>query len=164
MKSKIFKPALSVLIMFLAIGTVACAQDTLVAPPKPPVAPKVRTFDGNGFNLNMESLDLNLKMDMKELGKNLEKLGKIAPQITMQLKGLNKLDGNFNFNFDNIAPQIDLNLDNIAPQVDLNLRGLERSFDFNYDDKTLKKKIESGEVKEKIKNYSKSYPVDANDK
>ena len=166
MKSKIFKAALCVLIALSAINTPLFAQDSLAKPPKPPKAPKapkVRTFDGEAFNLDMQGIDLTLKMDMKELEKNLEKLNKIAPQIAMQLKGLDK---NFNFKFDNIAPQFDFKFDNIAPKIYLNPEGLENNFDlnFNYDNKTLKNKIESGEVKEKIKNYTKSYPVDANDK
>jgi len=44
---------------------------------------------------------------------------------------------------------------------------VQRNFDLNFntsDDKKLQEQIQKGEVKEKIKNYSKSYSVDGNDK
>jgi hypothetical protein len=54
-----------------------------------------------------------------------------------------------------------------SPRVNLeSLKGL-RTFDFNFnasDDKKLQEQIQKGEVKEKVKNYSKSYSVDGNDK
>ncbi len=146
MKPKIFKSALLVVVALFAMHTAGIAQDApAAAPPKPPVAPKALNFDN--FQLNMDGFDLNLKMDMKTLEKNLQQLSTIAPKIELELKGMDK---SFNFNLDNIAPKIDLHLD--------------RDLNFNYDGKSLKEKIASGEIKEKIKNYSKSYPVDANDK
>ncbi len=149
MKSKIFKPALLLVIALFAMYTAGLAQDTPAPAPKPPVTPKSQNFDN--FQFNMDGLDMNLKMDLKmdlkNLEKDLERLSNIAPKIDLELKGLDKLNNKLYFN--------------ITPKADLHFDG---NLNFNYDGKTLKQRIESGEVKEKTKNYTKSYPVDANDK
>jgi hypothetical protein len=54
-----------------------------------------------------------------------------------------------------------------SPRVNLeSLKGLQNlNLNFNTpDDKRLQEQIQKGEVKEKVKNYSKSYSVDGNDK
>jgi len=148
MKLKIFKPALLVVTMALLVNTIVYAQNKPVVPPPPPAPTGMPKFDDGDFHLKIDTLDIKLNLHLKTLEKNLEKLNEIGPQIAMNFK---KLDKNFNFNVD------------IVPKIDLQLNYVDK-FDFNFDDNGLKKKIERGQVQEKIKTYSKSYPIDANDK
>lgn len=173
MKSKIFKPASLALAALFAICTATFAQVPPPPAPKPPVTPDTFKFNGKSFPMNMEDFGKEFQLNFQNFGKDLAiQLKDIAPQIELQFKDFDK---KFNFNFDKIAPEINLdlgdmaknfnfNFDKIAPAFNLNLKDLGTGFNFNQDDKSLEKRIQSGEVSEKIKNYTKSYPLDGNDK
>jgi len=173
MKSKIFKPTLLVLSALFSICTATFAQVPPPPAPKPPATPDTFKFNGKSFPMNMEDFGKDFQLNFQNFGKDLAlQLKDIAPQIELQFKDFDK---KFNFNFDHIAPEINLdlgnmgknfnfNFDNIAPQINLDLKDLGIGFSFNQDDKSLEKRIQSGEVSEKIKNYTKSYPLDGNDK
>jgi hypothetical protein len=166
MKSKIFKPTLIALSALFAIQT-AGAQVTPPAPHKHHLSKDSTKVKDKDFQLYWDDFGkdfLNLK--------DLAKLKDIAPKIELQFRDFDK---NFNFNLDNIAPEINLDLKDlgklnfdlgkIAPEINFNMDNFGNSFNFNFDynDKTIEKRIQNGEVKEKIKNYSKSYSLDAND-
>jgi hypothetical protein len=171
MKSKIFKPTLLALFALFAICIATFAQVPPPAAPKPPSAKhKTFKFDDKAFEMNMEDLGKDFKFDFNFQGLAAQ-LNDIAPKIALQFKDFDK---KFNFKFDNIAPEINMdlgnmgknfnfNFDNIAPEFNFDFKDLG-DFNFKQDDKSLEKAIQSGEVKEKIKNYTKSYPLDGNDK
>ena len=159
--SKIYKPTFFVLMAFLAVNTMCAAQDTAITKPRKPKAAKEAEFE-----LNLDNFGKNLEMDLKDLGKNLTvQLNGITPMITMKLNDLSE-------DFDlRIEPKIDRqlnslvkNLDmNIGSNIDLNLKDLTNGFDsYSYSDKNNKE--ESGQITEKFKSYTKTYPLDANDK
>jgi hypothetical protein len=130
--SKIYKPALFVLIALLAVNTTCSAQDTTVAKPGKP-----KGFNDKEFEHTMNSFDLKLNVS------------------------INNLVNNILVNVSNISSKIDLN---IEPNINLELKDLGTGFDYGYSYGDKAKKNENGQVKEKFKNYTKSYPLDANDK
>jgi hypothetical protein len=74
------------------------------------------------------------------------------------------------YNVSGLSKGLGINVDPklfVSPHVNLeSLKGLSNlNLNFNTsDDKKLQEQIQKGDVKEKIKNYSKSYSVDGNDK
>ncbi len=65
-----------------------------------------------------------------------------------------------------VVPNLE-GLGKISPQVYTQLNGLKLSpqvYNFKFDEKSLQEKMQSGEIKEKTKIYTKSYSVDADDK
>lgn len=100
--------------------------------------------------------------DMKAKALELQKLSK---ELSSQALAYTN-----DYNVSGLSKGLGVNVDPklfVSPRVNLeSLKGL-RSFDFNFntaDDKKLQEQIKSGEVVEKVKNYSKSYSVDGNDK
>jgi hypothetical protein len=96
-------------------------------------------FDNKSFNLNIKDLDLNMKslnLAMNDLNKSLKS----------SLKDLDK------------------GLSVIVPEISENFKELGKNLSINLDDVVVEKMVESGDIEEKVKTYSKSYPADANDK
>lgn len=146
MKVKTFKPAMLALAAFLTIYTAGMAQTMPPAAPKQHALPDTLKFDNKAFKLKMEGFEKELELSLKDIGANLAiELHDIAPAINMEFKDFNK------------------NLDlNIAPEINEALKSLN-SLSFNDgDDKKFEKRNNSNV--EKIKNYSKSYTLDASDK
>jgi hypothetical protein len=155
MKSKIYKPALLVLIAIAAINTIAFGQDTTTV--QRPSHEKSRDFGEKGFPFNMDNLNINLKMDINHLVNNiLVQVNDIAPKINAITKDLN-LD---------IEPNINLDLSNlnfnIDPKINLDLKDIADS-SITYD-QYQGNSDESRAMIDKLKSYSKSYPIDGNDK
>jgi hypothetical protein len=164
MKLKIFNVK-----VLLLCGLVVAAQGSF--------AQKNKDSDEQEFDKQMQKLqsqmrDLQKQMSklqvqkLKEKSVELQKLSKelstraLAHVDNFNISGLDKGLGI------TVVPNLE-GLGKIAPQVYTRLEGLKLSpnvYNFNFDEKSLKEKIQSGEVKEKTKTYSKSYSVDANDK
>jgi hypothetical protein len=135
MTQKIFKRSLFVLTLLAA--QIGFAQETNSA------KPKSKTDTENDFQQNINNLDLNLKLSINNLVNNIVvKATDIAPPINNGLSELRNLD-----------------LD-IAPTFDFNLNGVTKSSDWN----TGGKDVQDGQQKQKFKSYSKSYPIDGNDR
>lgn len=131
-----------------------------------------RDFDKQMQKLQGQMRDLQKQMSklqvqkLKEKSVELQKLSKelstrvLAHVDDFNISGLEKGLGV------TVVPNLE-GLGKISPLVHTNLNGLKLSpnvYNFNFDEKSLKEKIQSGEVKEKTKTYSKSYSVDADDK
>lgn len=161
MKLKIFKAPLLALIACIAVSTTTFAQKKHnAAKPSSSTRSKVST----------DEMSLDLSMD--DFGKNLDiKLDNFNPQISVDLTGLNK---SINLKLANIEPKIklklnklenlDLHLGDISANVSVDLGDLGNNISLNYSDDDQENQINSGTVTEKTKTYSKSYPLDANDR
>jgi len=144
MRAKVFKATLVV----FAILT-ACSAGFAQQQPKAPAVPGNATADKT-IVINFDDLNRDLNVSLK----NLEvKLNNIEPKINMALCTISKnvrvkLSSNVNIKLNGLDG-LNLNLDNIAPQIDLELN--------NDQDETGNKAV-------KYKSYSKSYPIDGNDR
>ncbi|WP_345953876.1 hypothetical protein [Mucilaginibacter sp. PAMB04168] len=162
MKSKIFNAKL-----LLLCGLFAVAQGSF--------AQKNKAEDEKEFDKKMEKLQEQMrdlqkeisKMQVQKLKEKSVELQKLSKELSSQalvytnelnVSGLSKGLGVI------VSPNI-----GISPKTfrtpDLSRASTSTfNYNFNFDDKTLKEKVQSGELKEKSKAYSKSYSVDANDK
>ncbi|HEY2581552.1 MAG TPA: hypothetical protein VGI43_07080, partial [Mucilaginibacter sp.] len=132
---KIFKRSL--LLLTLLAGQIGFAQETN--------APKQKSKADTGidFQQNINNLDINLKLGIKDLVNNIVvKVNDIVPNINVDLSELKNLDFN-------IEQNIDFELKNSIKSNDCNTQ--------NNDEK-------DGQQKQKFKTYSKSYPIDENDR
>jgi hypothetical protein len=102
---------------------------------------KLRKLQEQQRALQREMADLNREQAKKN--------GQVARERLSSLRQLNRTsDSSFSRSFNRTFS-----------------RTFTNSFNFNYDsDANLDKKVQSGEVKEKSKTYTKSYPADGNDK
>jgi hypothetical protein len=144
MKSKIFKPTLLFSIALLVMCSAGFAQDVSVSvTTQPAAAVSVKTnFNDKDFQVKMDDFSKNLKADLKDLGKNLSlSLNEIVPKINLQL---NDLGNSLNIN--------------------INAGDFEKNHTYDNEDENNGDNIEDGAGKERVKNYSKSYSIDANDK
>ncbi|MDB5152604.1 MAG: hypothetical protein JWR54_1355 [Mucilaginibacter sp.] len=134
---KIYKPVLFIMAL-LAICKPVLAQDK-------PDSSEVTGFDSEAFNKSMRLLDLKLELNTKHL--------ELA---------INKLDKNLNEHFKNFDQQLPLY--NLASQISVSVNDIVKSVNIDIIDNGVESKVQSGDVRDRIKNYSKSYAVDANDK
>jgi hypothetical protein len=164
MRSKIFNAKLLLLCAFMVAGQGSFAQ-------------KNKSDDEKEFNKQMEKLqeqmrDLQKQMNklqvqkLKEKSVELQKLSKDLSGKTLvytndiDVSGISKGLGVV------VNPKINSTItSSIRRGVDAAGRAQTYNYNFNYsDDKTLQEKVKNGVVKEKTKSYTKSYPVDGNDK
>ena len=139
MKLRLYKPAQLIVIALLAIPGTGFAQQA-PAPPTPPATACISKANDIDFQLNMDDLGKSLKMGLKELGKNLSlSLNDIAPKISAE--------------FDNASKSIDLN---INPNISIHFT--------DGNDLNITSENEGRRATEKVKNYSKTYPIDGNDR
>ncbi len=131
---KIYKPVLFIAAL-LAFGKPVFAQDT---------ADSSEAFDSKAFNKSMKKLDMKLKVNTK--------------CVTLVM---NNLDKTLNESFRNFDQK--LNLDNLGSEISANVNEIVKSVNISVNDGE-ETSITSGDIQERIKNYSKSYSVDANDK
>lgn len=120
--------------------------------PKTPTPPK---SDDYTFGFSMD--DMNLNLDLKNID---VKLNKLSSQVNLAFSGFNK-----NLKLANIAPNVkvdlkglqnlNMNLNEIEPQINLEL---------NVPGQIQQDNSESRVKSIKYKSYSKSYPVDGNDR
>jgi hypothetical protein len=142
MELKIYKPGMLLLMALLAINSTGFAQDIAVSITTQPVVVSVKT--NKDFQVKMDDFGANLKADLKDLGKNLSlSLNEIAPKINAELNELGK----------------DINID-INPKISFS----DSADSLGIDNSDNNESLETGQPKDKFKNYSKSYPVDGNDR
>ncbi len=171
MKTKIFNRLLAA-IALVAISTAAFAQVTPVQPPAPPQAPEVTTpnFDTKNFDKKMADLKVkmrDLKIKMKQKNFKADKDMALAfkdfdKNFGENFKGFDKTFKDFDKNFKDFGKNFAGSFSEMAPDFSeafKNFNGL--SYNNNSDD--YKEKLANGQVTERVKNYSKSYSVDAND-
>jgi hypothetical protein len=168
MELKIFNHRVFALIVSIAISTVAFAQAKPVAP-QTPDAPTER-FDDKAFqkqmgDLQKEMAKLQVKMNKLRMDKSTQKLliasKKFNKEFAIKFKDFGKDFGksfgtdfgkNFSGSFSGMVPDMSNSFKNFNGNIRMNMDSAE-----------YKEKIASGEITEKIKNYSKSYSVDSND-
>jgi hypothetical protein len=157
MKAKIFKPAFLALTALLTVSAAGFAQEKpAVTTVQSNMFPDTLKFNGNAFQLKMNDLNINLNFNLNNL---VTKLNNIAPQINLELNDLNLDDVAPNVNIDlKGLDNLNFNLNNIVPKIDLEFNDIEKSAPENDKNQAVSPKIE------KIKNYSKSYPIDGNDR
>ncbi|SHM70680.1 hypothetical protein SAMN05216524_103116 [Mucilaginibacter sp. OK098] len=132
----------------LAVNSGGFAQKKSASAKKKPVVCVTANFNEEDFQAKMDNLGKSLEAGMKDLGKNLSaSINNLASSISINVN-----DGD-NDNVVNVDPKIELNVDGLLKNLDINVA------DNNEGDAT-----ESDNQSLKIKNYSKSYPLDANDR
>jgi hypothetical protein len=167
MKAKIFNYGLLAAVAMLAISATVSAQDLLAVPPMPP---KVYTFKPDkAFKQNMA----NLKVKMKQLQRQMEQ-SNVKMKLDKDLKfAFKDFDLNFNDSFKDLGQEFsegfkDLgkefsgSYNEIAPDVSVDLKGLNGN-DNEINNKEYRKKLADGQMIERVKNYSKTYSVNATD-
>jgi hypothetical protein len=136
---KIYKPALFIAALLAAVQPVV-AQDTADTTGS-------SGFDSGSFNKSMKVLDMKVNVNTKRLEMAMDKLGM-------------KLDENFrdfdkNLHVNNLVSNITSTVNDAVHSVTLSVS--------NYDnDGTVN--VSTNSPQERVKNYSKSYSVDGNDK
>nr|WP_067053354.1 hypothetical protein [Mucilaginibacter sp. L294] len=185
MKPKIFKHALLAAIAALAINTSVSAQDSLGVPPMPPVKLKMYKFkQDKAFKQNMTDLKVKMKqmqkrMDQKNFKMKMDMDMKFAfkdfdKNFNMTFKDFDKdlgksfkdLDKNFNETFKDFGKNFSGSFSEMAPDFSgslKNFNGISYNNSNTSNNQEYNQKVASGEMIEKVKNYSKSYSVDAND-
>jgi hypothetical protein len=178
MEIRIFKRLLA-FIAVLTISAQAFAQDTLPAPPLPPENYKLnKEYKHNKeFKTNKEykfntEFKLNKNFDKVAFKKNMAKFNlkmadlhkqmfvmnsKINTQVFVKMKDFDK---KFNAKFKDFGKDFSGSFNGMVPDVDV---VVNNNTSRNVSDTEYKKQIASGEITEKVKNYSKSYSVDGND-
>jgi hypothetical protein len=148
MRSRIYKPVLLVLTALLAVNSGGFAQKKSASAKKKPVVCVTANFNEADFETKMDNLGKSLEAGMKDLGKNLSaSINNLASSISINVN-----DGDN----DNVV--------NVDPKVELNVDGLLKNLDINVADNDEGGVTESDNQSLKIKNYSKSYPLDGNDR
>ena len=144
MKLKPYKPALLIIAFFIACTAALC--QTITVKTKPSVS-VTTNFDDKDFQLKMDDLGRSLSADLKDLGKNISAT-------------INNITSNIHVNINDGDEDADVK---VSPAININLDGLLNNLNFSADDDG--DDIESnGNWSVKEKNYSKTYPLDANDR
>ena len=139
MKLRVYKATVLLLAAVFASHMESYGQTTSVSGGTVTNVTVTTNFDEQDFKLQMDDLGKNIKAGLKDLSKSMSlSFNGIVPKIKVDVSGLSK-----DFDFD-INPKIDVSMDN--------------AFDDKGDDAGI------AQMAEKIKNYSKSYPLNGNDK
>ncbi|ASU32402.1 DUF4097 family beta strand repeat-containing protein [Mucilaginibacter xinganensis] len=145
MRSKIFKPSILALIALFAINASGFAQKKTRAKQKH-VVTITTNFDEADFQAKMDNLGKSLEAGMKDLGKNISStVNNLASNISVSVNNSDNDDDV------SVEPKVELNLGNLLNKIDINVSDNEDESE--NDNQTLK-----------VKNFSKSYPLDANDR
>ncbi|MEO3403056.1 hypothetical protein AAFN85_04080 [Mucilaginibacter sp. CAU 1740] len=167
------------------------APKPAVKPKTPPTPPPADEMDSDDWTPATDSKEY--KQKMKELNAKMRELQKQMSSLRVQqqkqmrlqmqsamknLQGLSKLH-KFNFNDSSFKfksldsmkfPKFDSmvfsqNFDTmVSPNINFGFKNFDQNFSFSYDDNSsYKEKVQSGDIVEKIKSYSKSYSIDGND-
>jgi hypothetical protein len=146
MRSKIYKPALLVITALLVVNSAGFAQKKSASAKKKPVISITTNFNDEDFQVKMDGLGKNLEAGMKDFGKNLSAT-------------INSITSNISINVNDSDDSKEIDVD---PKIELNLGNLLNNLDINVSDNN--EENESSNQSLKVKNYSKSYPLDANDR
>jgi hypothetical protein len=172
MKFKIVSLTVFVLMALVAFGTPNFAQVAPGAPPTQPVPPAAIHLDqfSADSGLNGEALTVSLdklKVKLKKLYIKLKGLD--TSQLTLSM---NELGNDLKLNLDHV--DLSANLSALTSDLNLQLRDLEMNSadNLNKDNESQSNneedELQSGQIEvnsaERIKTYSKSYSIDANDK
>ncbi|HEY8929663.1 MAG TPA: hypothetical protein VIM55_10760 [Mucilaginibacter sp.] len=146
MKLKVYKPALLAL-MGLAMCSQSMAQNISVSVKGKPTVNIKGSFNEKEFNASMDNLSKSIDDGLKDLGKN---ISAVVNNVTSNLKfevNTSDADGD-------VSPKFDLDLGDLLNNLNISVS----ADDADNDDS------ESNLSSIKSKNYSKSYPLDANDR
>ncbi|MDB4922115.1 hypothetical protein [Mucilaginibacter sp.] len=146
MRSKIYKPALLVITALLVVNSAGFAQKKSASAKKKPVISITTNFNDEDFQVKMDGLGKSLEAGMKDFGKNLSAT-------------INNITSNISINVNDSDDTKEIDVD---PKIELNLGNLLNNLDINVSDNN--EENESSNQSLKVKNYSKSYPLDANDR
>ncbi len=139
-KLKVYKTAPLALMALLALTTPGLAQEISLSDGSAVVRVKVKGFDKK------------LQKKIVAFGKNLE-------------ANLNELGSNLSVELDNITPEINADLKDLGKSLDLDLDFSSKNDSNDKDgDNGTDNNTENNGQGEKFKSYSKSYPIDGNDK
>jgi len=146
MKPKIFNPAIALIVICLAASSISFAQEV----PAKPVAPDDSADQIVTVTTNT-SVNASSPVDVRVVKVNLRKLKTQLKQYTAQantqiVAAVNSLSTEIAANIDDVAPQINTAFNDADVNVTVNTKDNN-----NIDDADL------------VKNYSKTYPADAND-
>ncbi|WP_183565468.1 hypothetical protein [Mucilaginibacter sp. SP1R1] len=168
MKSKIFKQSLLAMVILLTMSSAIIAQESPVAPPAPPEPPElaplteIQVSDSTSFQLKLNDVHVNLSNLHVKI--NRVKMQKLNQQMKLNMKKFDKQAKLFSKNMvlkmdslKTFAYSFDTN---IVPQIAFGFKDFDQNFSYN----TNVTNSEQSDGIEKVKNYSKSYPVDGNDK
>jgi len=151
MKLKIYKPILLAIAVMLTTGTIGLAQKVKAKVKTKHTATVTVNVGDKDFELDLGNLARDLTANLNDFGKNLS--------ATINNDVISKINVDSSADVENI---------DINPDINLNLGGLLKGFDFNIsrgddgDDEAENNAANNSSVREK--NYSKSYPLDANDR
>ena len=154
MKTKIFNAALFAVLAFMAVSAKAFAQ---IEPPTPPANVRLnRNLDDKEYRQQME----NLRTKMAGLNKEMAALSvKHGKEIRA---AINKSRNKLSTELKDFSKDFSGSFKDLAPDIGNSFKGLN-NITINSNDDEYKKKVASGQVTEKIKNFSKTYSVDADD-
>jgi len=146
--SKVYKPAIFVLMALLAVNTASVAQDTTTTQQQG----RSKSFNEKKFNHRMDDFDVKLNAGINNLVNNiLVKVGDISSKVDFKVNDLDL----------NIDPKIEVQVNDLLKNLDFDIDpGIRLEFNDagkNFDN-------DQGYKVEKGKSYSKSYPIDGNDK
>ena len=158
MKIKIFNIALFAVLAFIAVSAQAFAQVEPAVPPTPPANYKLdKTLDDKEYRQKMSEL----KVKMADLGKQMAALSaKQSKQITAAIN--KNFDKKFANQFKDFGKEFAGSFKNMVPDVHVELSGLN-NVSISNNNEEYRKKVASGQITEKIKNFSKTYSADADD-
>jgi hypothetical protein len=148
MRSKIYKQAFLILMALSVINTAGFAQKKHVKAKAKNNVTITANFDDKDFEEKMDGLGKNLEADLKDFGKNLSAT-------------INSFTSNISVNVGDDDDKAEVNTN---PKIELNLGNLLDKLNVNVSDNESGDETESSEQSLKVKNYSKSYPLDANDR
>ncbi|MGZ3872310.1 MAG: hypothetical protein ACXVJD_05310 [Mucilaginibacter sp.] len=145
MRSKVYKLMLLVLTAFFAVCTTGAAQNVSVSVGHPVIS--VNTgFNDKDLQVKMDNISRNIENGLSTIGKNISAtINNIASNIKVEVNSSDEEDAV------TTEPKINLNLGSLLEDADINL-----SDGSDYD--------ENPNSSLKVKSYSKSYPLDANDR
>jgi hypothetical protein len=164
MKTRIFNRAIITVLCLLG-GSITFAQGSASsAAPIPPVPP-ADTYTNTDTNQNKDYSNKMHKLQdqMRDLQKQMnsirnDEFKKGALAMRDASKKLKKVSKSYSYSYDENVSGLSKNLGIIVNDAVANSVTIINGDDYSA------KKIQSGDVSEKVKNYSKSYSVDGNDK
>jgi hypothetical protein len=149
MKLKIFKATVYITILILSINGYAKGQD-------------LSRRQEKELEAKMKQMELKLNKMQAKLDslKATQKSSKFNA-LTSTNAQITKLE-----TLKNLNQTLALTFSGAGESIGEAFSGLDKSFNFNfnYPDQKLEERIKSGDVKEKVKNYSKSYSIGSGDK
>ncbi|OOQ57599.1 DUF4097 family beta strand repeat-containing protein [Mucilaginibacter pedocola] len=178
MELRIFNTRVFALIASIALSTAAFAQAKPVAPvaPQTPEA-STEQFDDKAFNKQMADLQkqmskLQVQMNKLRMDKSAQKMAIASKKFNKEFKekfkdfGKNFADFGKGFGTD-FGKNFSGSFNGMVPGGNGSFSTYSGSFNSTshagMDSAEYREKVASGEISEKVKNYSKSYSVDAND-